>query len=814
MALGNPARFCDDPAVSRRAESITLLSAASLAALVAGAWVAGHDATRGGGRAPVDFDAEIRPILADNCLACHGADAAERKAGLRLDQRSAAIAHGAISPWRPDESSMVARVLSRDPSRVMPPPESHRTLRDDERALLARWIAQGARYDEHWAFTPPVAPALPAGAPLIDTLVRRRLAREGLDLAPEAPRETLVRRVTLDLTGLPPTPAEIDAFLADREPGAYERVVDRLLASPHYGERMALPWLDAARYADSNGFQQDGDTFQWVWRDWLVRRLNDDMPYDRLSTEMLAGDLLPDASDDTRLGTAFLRNHLLNGEGGAIPEENRFVALFDRVDATATTWLGLTMSCAQCHDHKYDPITQRDYYAWLDAFNRVSESGVVDLAEGRLRLAHPLLDAPDAAMRARRDALEGAVRAARETLGTDADSADPARKAAFDAANGALDAFLRHEWPRVMVMRDDAPRETRVLSRGAYLSPLERVSFETPAFLPPASRGRPGGEPRDRLALARWLFSPENPLVARVAANRAWQQFFGEGLVRTSEDFGVQGERPVHRELLDALAVELRESGWRMKALHRGIVTSAVYRQSSEASAELVARDPDNRLLARAPRGRLPSMLLRDAALAASGLLDARIGGMPVYPYQPDAVWEPLAITKERDFAYPASRGNDLFRRSIYTFWRRTIAPANMFDASQRQTCRVRVPVTSSPLHALTTLNDPTFVEAARALAVRVSRHASSEARVAEAFRRVLARSPDAGESAALARLVASEAARFQQDPAAARAFLAIGEAPVGRASETEQPSAVAERAALASACLAILNLDEAICRE
>jgi hypothetical protein len=445
----------------------------------------------------------------------------------------------------------------------------------------------------------------------------------------------------------------------------------------------------------------------------------------------------------------------------------------------------------------------------------VGESGIVDLAEGRLRLAWPMLDAPDAAMRARRDELEQAARAAKSALDdAKAKSREPARvedaERALAAANGALDHFLRHEWPRVMVMRDDRPRETHVLLRGAYLSPLERVSFATPAFLPPLARSMP----RDRLGLAQWLFAAENPLVARVAVNRAWQHFFGEGLVRTSEDFGVQGERPAHRELLDTLAVEFRESGWRLKALHRRIVTSAVYRQSSEAGAALVARDPDNRLLARAPRARLPAMVLRDVALAASGLLDARVGGMPVYPYQPDGVWETLAITKERDFAYPASHGADLHRRSLYTFWRRTIAPANMFDASQRQTCRVRVAVTNSPLHALTTLNDPTWVEAARALAARVADAPSLEDRLAEAFRLVVARRPEGDEASILASIVAAQRTRFSREPAAARAFLSIGEAPQGRPSEGEPDGSLVERAALSAACLAILNLDEAVCRE
>jgi hypothetical protein len=356
------------------------------------------------------FNRDIRPILGDKCLQCHGVDAARRQANLRLDDGAAARARGVIVPGDPAASSLVARIESLDPKRVMPPIDSHRELSEADRRTLVRWIAAGATYETHWSFAVPKRAAVAAGANPIDAIVARRLAPLGLALSSEADRATLLRRATLDLTGLPPTLAEIDAFLADRAPGAYERVVDRLLASPHYGEKMALPWLDAARYADSNGFQQDGDTFQWLWRDWLVRELNKDTPYDRLATEMLAGDLLPDATDETRLATAFNRNHLLNGEGGAIPEENRWVTLFDRVDATATTFLGLTMSCAQCHDHKYDPVTQRDYYALLDAFNRVPENGIAPGAASRIRVAEPTLAYASDEQRARRAELEQAVR--------------------------------------------------------------------------------------------------------------------------------------------------------------------------------------------------------------------------------------------------------------------------------------------------------------------------------------------------------------------------------------------------------------------
>ena len=774
--------------MARMLSRFVVLIALCVALVAAWSTVQGHGARRdgAGGSAP-DFSSEILPILSENCFQCHGVDAAQRRANLRLDVREDALARGAIVPGVPSAGSLVARIHATDPDVRMPPDDSHRSLTDAQRALITRWVAAGAVYEPHWAFVAPKRSPVAAGEHPIDAIVAARLAREGLALSPEADRATLVRRVTLDLTGLPPTPEETAAFLADPRDGAYERVVDRLLASPHYGEKLALPWLDAARYADSNGFQQDGDTFQWLWRDWLVRELNRDTPYDALSTAMLAGDLVPDASDDTRIGTAFLRNHLLNGEGGAIPEENRWVSMFDRVDATATTWLGLTMSCAQCHDHKFDPITQQDYYALLDGFNRVPESGIVDGSPSRIRVANPVLEYASDALHARRAELEAAV------------------KAGGDGVQGRLDQFLRDEWPRVMVMSDAEPRETHVLSRGAYLTPGAKVAFATPAFLPAMD----GAWPRDRLGLAKWLFAAENPLVSRVAVNRAWQVFFGDGLVRTPEDFGVQGDRPVYQDLLDTLAVELRESGWRMKPLHRLIVTSRVYRQTSLASAALRARDPDNRLLARAPRFRMPSMVLRDAALAAGGLLDARIGGAPVYPYQPAKVWESLAITMERNFDYPASHGADLYRRSLYTFWRRTIAPANMFDVSQRQSCRVRVAVTNSPLHALTMLNDPTFVEAARALAERaIKQSGDPTAQRAMAFERVVNRAPSERERTLLSAMFERQRAAFASNRDAAERFLAVGESPRDAAVDP------VEHAALAATCLAILNLDEAVTRE
>lgn len=820
----------------------------------------------------LDFNRDIRPILAENCFYCHGQDANKRQADLRLDIRDAAIEAGAIVPNEPRASELVARINATNLRELMPPPKSNRRLSPEQKKRLERWIEEGAHYAPHWAFVAPRRPAEPAvkntrwARNPIDRFVLAKLEAEGLSPSPEADRPTLIKRLSIDLIGLPPTPAEVDAFVADTDPKAYENLVDRLLASPHYGERMALPWLDAARYADSNGFQQDGDTWQWIWRDWLVKALNDDMPFDQFTIRLLAGDLLPNATIEDKIASGFNRNHLLNGEGGAIPEEQRWVNLFDRVDTTSTTWLGLTMACAQCHDHKFDPITQKDYYSLLDAFNRVPESGTPQFFSSRIRVASPFVELPTEQNRAkiaefearlkqaeaeRKLATESAFEGWRLGLLADGKPADgkglpdslasilrrpegqrsEAEKKALDAGlrkhfddrvrpalvarlpalakvdaiRKQLDAYRGDQLPRVMIMSDASPRKTAILSRGEYLKPTKPVSFATPAFLPPL----PAGAPANRLGLARWLVMPEHPLTARVQVNRLWQQAFGTGIVKTAEDFGVQSELPVHGELLDWLAVEFRERGWGMKALHRLIVTSATYRQSSRATPAGLARDAENRLYARASRFRMPSLILRDWALASSGLIDLEIGGRPVYPYQPDAIWEALAITKERDFTYPASSGKDLYRRSLYTFWRRTVGPANMFDTSNRQTCRVRSATTSTPLHALTTLNDPTWVEAARTLAERSMKAAKSiDDRLATAFRLVMCRRPTDLDLAILRRAYARQAGIYAKDHAAARALLGVGES---RRDEALEP---AEHAALSAVCLAILNLDEALTRE
>ena len=838
-----------------------------LALVLNGITVASDDTTL----QTLEFNRDIRPILAENCFYCHGPDPNKRKADLRLDQRQSALDAGALGP---SGSLIIDRIHSDDSDLLMPPPDSNRHLSQRDKKMLTRWIHEGATYQTHWAFVAPVQ-KMP---PLIDTptlqywpknsvdnFILAELENVGLTPSPEASRETLIRRLYADLIGLPPSQEEVDEFLTDQSPDAYEQLVDHLLASQHYGERMAMAWLDAARFADSNGFQQDGDTWQWIWRDWVINALNDDMPFDQFSIEQLAGDLLPDATQQQQIATAFNRNHLLNGEGGAIAEEQRFNNLFDRVDTTSTTWLGLTMACAQCHDHKYDPLTQSDYYRLLHVFNQVSETGRPGRQSTRIRVATPFLEVATADQKKQlsqfkqnmrlleKDAkpiIDVAYTAWKSGLFSDGQAADgkdlprsltpllrkpkdtlsdaekkkiesglrnffdtKVRRSVtkhvsvvteYEKAKQAHDAFSGDKIPRVMIMNDDKPRETRVLDRGDYLSPIgDALTFAPPANLPPL----PDTFPKNRLGLAQWLFLPDHPLTARVQVNRMWQHFFGTGLVKTTEDMGVQSEYPRHLALLDWLAIEFQKQGWSQKSMHKLLLMSATYRQTSKINADQLEKDPENRLHGRASRFRMPAMVLRDWALACSGLLSEDIGGPPVYPYQPDQIWESLAITKERDFTYPQSTGTDLYRRSIYTFWRRTVAPANMFDSANRRTCTVRLNQTCTPLHALTTLNDPTWVEAARSLAERciASRNTLDE-QIAFAFRTVLCRQPTLSEHAILADMFTNQHSQISIE--SAHTFLG------GDTHAKEKFSDPVPLAALSHVCLAILNLDEALTRE
>ncbi|RMF43116.1 MAG: DUF1553 domain-containing protein [Planctomycetota bacterium] len=1032
--------------------------------------IAGVTETAGGEGVALSFDRDVRPLLARACFSCHGPDAAQRQTDWRLDSRhdlfDTEVAGGKlVVPGSAETSLLWQRVASKDAELQMPPPDAHQQLSERERSLIRSWIDQGADWDRHWALRPIRRPPVPrvrdADWPRnpIDAFVLARLEAE--HLAPSAPpdRATWLRRVTFDLTGLPPTPDEVDAFLADDRPGAVQRVVDRLLASPRYGERFATCWLDSARYADTNGHFMDNGRDMWAWRDWVVKALNDNLPFDQFSIQQLAGDLLPNASRSQIVASGFHRNHGLNFEAGALEEECRIGYVMDRTNTTAAVWLGLTLQCAQCHDHPYDPITQREYYQFLAYFNNIDEDGVA----GHWGNAEPLLPLPTehqerelAALRQEQHRLRQRLDADVDSMADDSDAnsveglpsmvaslevspvvhcsfadaptyapynacgepisvdgrahwadgrvgqalvllgqttidcgyalavtdrdafscsgwfllpedpagllfsqwdsdqqcgwqarfgageltvriADPAggeiqhrlaspapgrwihiaicydgsgrasglnvyydgqRVESHVAADSLQEAFAADEvlrvgggeseerwvgmidsltlfadgltadqvqllastamwqedlsaiddaeraidvtrwaalvcrsefaselwdaWSRmelrrqivenevgtVMVMRERHDRRpTYVLSRGSYEHPQEEVQPRTPSLLPPLATAPRG----DRLELAQWLFQADHPLTARVAANRAWQAFFGEGLVRTPGDFGAQGERPTHPELLDWLAVELIESGWDLKALHRLIVTSATYRQSSGFGQPGRQRDPDLRLLWRMPRRRLEAEMVRDAALAYSGLLCAEIGGQGVYPYQPPGLW------KENSFRdtytaqeYVPSQGPGLYRRSLYTFWKRTCPPPEMmlFDAPSREVCALERCVSRSPLQALVTLNSITHVEAARGLAYRVLRARSQPGqRLDELFRIVLSRSPTPLEIEAVTGLLDRQLQRFRREPRAARKLNRVGQWSVPLQVDA------AELAAWSVVAATVMNLDESLTR-
>jgi hypothetical protein len=779
------------------------------------------DATQPQPQAPVDFDREIRPILSNNCFACHGPDEKQRKAKLRLDIRDGAFnelrAGGhAVVAGDPVKSELLRRVLSDDPTERMPPPKSNKRLTREQVDLLRRWIEQGAKWSEHWAFVPPKRPPLPQVQRRgwtrnpIDFFTLARLEKEGLTLSPEADRVRLIRRVTFDLTGLPPTPAEVEAFLADGSPDAYEKVVDRLLNSPAYGERMAMEWLDAARYADTHGYHIDSGRDMTRWREWVIDAFNHNLPFDRFTVEQLAGDLLSGATLEQKVASGFNRNHMINFEGGAIPEEYHTAYVVDRVNTTATVWLGLTMNCAQCHDHKYDPISQKEFYQLYAFFNNLPEKGL-DGADGN---AAPKIKAPTREQQRQLAELEQALKRLDEQLAARMARVSPVElKGLLEQRTTILKerSVLEKAIPTAMVMEEmPRPRDTFLLLRGEYDKKGEKVTAGVPAVFPPL----PQGQPVNRLALARWLVDPGHPLTARVTVNRYWQMLFGTGLVKTTEDFGSQGERPSHPELLDWLATEFVGNGWDIKNLIRLMVTSATYRQSSVLTPALKAKDPDNRLLGRASRLRLQSEFIRDQALAVSGLLNREVGGSSVFPYQPEGLWQELASRGDgkRWSAqyYVQSHGQDLYRRTMYTFWKRACPPPTLmtFDSPDRETCSVRRQRTNTPLQALVLMNDPTYVEAARKLAERMMREAKApEERIAFAFRLATARQPTKTELAVLRGIYEDELQTYRGNRQAALRLLAVGE------SARDERLAIEELAAWTVVASTILNLDETITR-
>ena len=735
----------------------------------------------------VEYDREVLPILTAKCLACHGPDASQQKAGLRLDDPEAAYMERnglrAVVPGEPAQSELVHRIFSKDQDEVMPPPGEGTELTDAEKDIIKRWIREGARYERHWAFRSPVKRGLPnvkgGTVQAIDTFVQEALSMAGFELQEEAAKEELIRRVSIDLTGLPPSIEEVDAFLADRSHEAYGKVVDRLLGSPRYGERMAAWWLDGARYGDSHGYDNDLENAQWPWRNWIIESFNANQPYDQFVTWQLAGDLMPDASDDQIVATGFNRNHRIQTEGGAIEEEWRTEYVMDRVETMGSVFLGLTLSCARCHDHKYDPISQKEFYQLFAMFDGLNEKGFINNLRGSAEPRH----------RYRKSFFEAAMK----TLEMDVPDGKErsARAKELEAAH-----------PHVMVMRDEVDRKAFILKRGQYDDKGEEVGPGLPQAFSPV----PEGKHLTRLDLARWLVDGKHPLTSRVFVNRIWEQFFGIGIVKSSENLGRQSDWPSHPELLDWLAVDFVDSGWDVKGLIKGLVMSQAYRQSSIIDDERLQRDPENRLLTRGPRTRLQAEMLRDQALFLSGLLVERLGGPSWWVYQPAGLW--LEVEKRGTFVQ--DHGEKLYRRSLYSRIRRTVAPPSMllFDMPSREMCSVKRTLTNTPLQALALLNEVTYVEAAKKFAERmITKGGTPAERIAWGFRCATSRVAEKEELEILVKGYERRGEHYRRDGKATENLLGQGESKV--ADYLPKP----EMAALTTVANVILNLDEVINR-
>jgi mono/diheme cytochrome c family protein len=710
------------------------------------------------GAEPVSFARDIRPILTNHCFKCHGPDV--QKGGLDLQNLKSATAktdsgEPAIVPGKHAKSELLRRVqLPADDPEHMPPKGQ---LTPKQMDALKAWIDDGATYVEHWAFVSPVKTIKDRKA--IDVYVDRELAKVDMKRADEASRATLIRRLSLDLTGLPPTPAEVDAFENDHSPNAYERLVDRLLASPHYGEHLAKMWLDLARYADTNGYEKDERRTIWPYRDWVIAAFNADQPFDQFTRDQLAGDLLPNATREQKIATGFHRNTMTNTEGGTDDEEFRVAAVVDRVNTTMETWMGLTFACAQCHTHKYDPFTHKDYYRLFAFFNSTTDGG---------RSVAPELPLPTADQETKQRDIKYRIQKAPKFAGPLPVLAVQAELQKLKRTESTLPI------PKTLVLEERAkPRETFVMKRGEHKNLGEKVAAGYPAKF----GGQPGA---NRLELAAWLVNENNVLTGRVFANRIWARLFGKGIVETLEDFGVQGEPPSHPELLDWLAVDFAESKWSVKALVKTIVMSGTYRQAATVTAEKLAKDPFNRLMSRGPRFRLDGEAVRDQAIAVAGLLKPTVGGPSVMPYQPDGVWaNPYSGDR-----WVQGKNGDQYRRSLYTFWRRTAPYAMLtaFDAPSREVACSRRPRTNTPLQALATLNDKAFVECAIGLAKRIAVEGKDDP-IGFAFRATVARMPSERERAIVARLLETNRWRYAFNPDATKRL--TGEASFELAAKT-----------------------------
>ena len=815
---------------------------------------------------PIEFNRDVRPILSDNCFYCHGNDSNHRKGKLRLDVREEALRKEAFIPGNPEKSALIERILSSDPDEMMPPPDSHKKLSAKEKETLKRWIQQGAAYQQHWSFEKPIKTPVPSGQNGIDFLVQKRLKEIDLHPSPEADRRTLIRRLYFDLLGLPPTPLEVESFEKDRSANAWKSLVERVLVNPHFGERMAIGWLDVVRFADTIGYHSDNPRNVSPYRDWVIQSFNQNKRFDRFTQEQIAGDLLPDASQETRVGSAFNRLLLTTEEGGAQAKDYEQRMLTDRVRAVGAAWLGQTTGCAQCHDHKFDPFSMRDFYSLGAFFADIKEPILGKREDGmvlgspaelkKLEAAEQALDKEKKRFEAIRPHLEAAQKqweadlkkynvqlpelhpeAKPETAVLDlakrAKSAlakDPkdrrapdkeviqkyfyahgtdqfvAERTALEKAQSNRDAIYNPMTKCLVSVSSPQKRTVRILPRGNWMDESgEIIKPALPHYLPgPKIKGRE----LTRLDLANWLVSHDNPLTARTVMNRLWKQLFGTGLSKVLDDLGAQGEVPPNQALLDWLACEFMDSGWDFKHMVRTIILSATYRQTSNPSPALATADPYNRELARQSAFRMDAELVRDNALSVSGLLVPKIGGPSAKPYQPEGYWENLNFPTR---TYPNDKGEGQYRRGLYTWWQRTFLHPSLlaFDAPNREECCAERNRSNIPQQALVLLNDPTYVEAFRAFAARILRECegSDSDRLRTAWRLALQRTPAAEEEQTLSALLQERLAAYQREPNSAESLLKVGDAPL------PQNIPLHQLAAWTHVSRVLLNLHEIITR-
>ncbi|MBV7531069.1 PSD1 and planctomycete cytochrome C domain-containing protein [Chitinophaga sp. sic0106] len=734
----------------------------------------------------VDYNFHVRPILSDKCFACHGPDANKREAGLRLDIGDSAYkalkdspGQHALVPGNPMASVLFQRISTTDTAMRMPPASSNLVLSSFEVKLIEKWIKQGAKYKPHWAFVVPATPPIPAVPDpawtrnAIDYFTLAKMTEKGLSPNPVADQERLLKRLSLDLTGLPPTPERMQRFAKDSSSKGYEQIVDELLQDSAYGEKMAVHWMDVARYADSHGYQDDNYRSMWPWRDWVIHAFNRNLSYKDFVTWQIAGDMMPAATREQLLASAFNRNHKITEEGGVIDEEYRIEYVTDRTNTFGKSLLGITIECAHCHDHKYDPFSQKEYYQLFAFFNNVTEVGLESVVGGPETYAKkPFMEI------------------SREDL------------------NGVLHFLNKRDTSRLIVSvmgERDTTRKTYILGRGNYDNPTDEVTPGTPVSVLPFNTNT---YPANRLGLARWLFDPANPLTARVFVNQIWQEFFGKGIVKSTGDFGMQGDLPSNPALLDWLAVDFQQHGWNIKRLVKQLVMSATYRQSAVISPEKLKADPENIYLARGPRFRLPAETVRDLVLQSSGLLVHEVGGPSVKPYQPVGLWEQATSGRGQLSTYRQDHGESLYRRGLYTFIKRTVPPPSMmiFDASNRDQCEVKRSATNTPLQALMMLNDPTVLEASRVLASRLMQEGgNTKQQIQKAFQLIVCRSPQTQETATLLQYYTAQQSYYKKERAKAAQLLHHGEFPMANIPDQ------AAWAAMMQVITTIYNLEETL---